>query len=35
LGLIGGIGGSFIHALPVIAAIALLYKLLGGRRMMS
>ena len=35
LGLIGGVGSSFIHALLVIAAIALLYKLLGGRRMMS
>ena len=35
LGLIGGGGGSLIHALLVIAAIALLYKLLGGRRMMS
>jgi len=35
LGLIGGVGGSFIHGLLVIAAIALLYKLLGGRRMMS
>ena len=35
LGLIGGVGGSFIHALLVIAAIAMLYKLLGGRRMMS
>jgi hypothetical protein len=33
--LIGGVGGSFIHALLAIAAIALLYKLLGGRRMMS
>jgi hypothetical protein len=35
LGLIIGVGGLFIHALLAIAAIALLYKLLGGRRIMS
>ena len=35
LGLINSVGGSFIHALLAIAAIALLYKLLGGRRIMS
>jgi Family of unknown function (DUF5670) len=32
LGLVGGIGGSTIHALLVIAAIVLVYNLLGGRR---
>ncbi len=35
LGLGSGVGGSLIHALLAIAAIALLYKLLGGRRMVS
>ncbi len=35
LGLISGIGGSFIHALLAVAAIMLLYHLLGGRRIMS
>jgi Family of unknown function (DUF5670) len=32
LGLAGGIGGSMIHALLVIAAIVLVYNLLSGRR---
>jgi Family of unknown function (DUF5670) len=32
LGLVGGIGGSMIHALLVIAAIVLVYNLLSGRR---
>ena len=32
LGLVGGIGGSMIHALLVIAAVVLLYNLLSGRR---
>jgi hypothetical protein len=35
LGLISGLGSSFIHALLAIAAIMLLYNLLGGRRIMS
>jgi hypothetical protein len=35
LGLISGVGGSFVHALLAIAAIMLLYKMLGGRRLMS
>jgi hypothetical protein len=35
LGLTSGVGGSFIHALLAIAAIMLLYNLLGGRRIMS
>jgi Family of unknown function (DUF5670) len=35
LGLISGVGGSFIHALLAIAAIMPLYNLLGGRRIMS
>jgi uncharacterized protein DUF5670 len=35
LGLISGIGGSFVHALLAIAAIMLLYNLLGGRRLMN
>ena len=32
LGIIGGVGGSLIHALLVIAAIVLIYNLLSGRR---
>jgi len=35
LGLISGIGGSFVHALLAIAAILLLYNMLGGRRLMN
>jgi uncharacterized protein DUF5670 len=35
LGLISGVGGSFIHALLAIAAIMLLYNMLGGRRLMN
>ena len=30
--LVEGIGGRLIHVLPLMAAIALLYQLLGGRR---
>jgi hypothetical protein len=32
LGLVGGIGGSMIHALLVIAAVVLLIQLFTGRR---
>lgn len=32
LGLSGGIGGSLIHTLLVIAAIVLVYNLMTGRR---
>jgi len=35
LGLVSGVSGSFIHALFAVAAIMLLYNLLGGRRLMS
>jgi uncharacterized membrane protein required for colicin V production len=35
LGLISGVGGSFIHALLAVVAIMLLYKMLGGRRLMN
>ena len=35
LGLVGGIGGSFIHGLLVIAAIVLIYNLVSGRRIVS
>jgi hypothetical protein len=35
LGLYGGVGGPFIHALLAIAAIMLIYNLLGGRRILS
>jgi Family of unknown function (DUF5670) len=35
LGLVSGVGGSFIHALFAVAVIMLLYNLLGGRRLMS
>ena len=31
LGMIGGVGGSMIHALLVIAAIVLVYNLISGR----
>jgi hypothetical protein len=32
LGLVGGVGGSLIHALLVIAAVVLLIQLFSGRR---
>lgn len=32
LGLIGSIGGGFIHLLLVVALIVLLFQLLSGRR---
>jgi hypothetical protein len=35
LGMAGGVGDPFIHALLAIAAIMLIYKLLGGRRLVS
>ena len=35
LGLIGGIGGSLIRALLVIAAIVLIYNLISSRRILS
>jgi len=35
LGLVGGVGGSFIHALLVIAAIVLIYNLVSGRRIVN
>jgi uncharacterized protein DUF5670 len=35
LGMIGGIGGSLIHALLLIAAVVLVYNLLSGRRALS
>ena len=35
LGLVGGVGGSFIHALLVIAAIVLIYNLLSRRRIVN
>ena len=35
LGLMGGVGGSMIHALLVIAAIVLIYNLISGRRILS
>jgi uncharacterized protein DUF5670 len=35
LGLIGGVGGSLIHALLVIAVIVLIYNLVSGRRIVS
>ena len=34
-GLVGGIGGSLIHALLAIAVVVLLYKLFGDRRTVS
>jgi uncharacterized protein DUF5670 len=35
LGMVGGIGGSLIHALLLIAAVVLVYNLLSGRRALS
>ena len=35
LGFVGGVGGSLIHALLVIAAIVLIYNLVSGRRILS
>ena len=35
LGLVGGIGGSLIHALLVIAAIVWIYNLISGRRILN
>ena len=35
LGLVGGVGGSLIHALLVIAAIVLIYNLISGRRILN
>jgi hypothetical protein len=35
MGLVGGVGGSLIHALLVIAAIVLIYNLISGRRIVS
>jgi Family of unknown function (DUF5670) len=35
VGLIGGIGGSLIHTLLVIAAIVLIYNPISGRRIVS
>jgi hypothetical protein len=35
LGLVGGVGGSLIHALLVIAAIVLIYNLVSGRRILN
>jgi len=35
LGMIGGVGGSLVHALLVIAAIVLIYNLVSGRRIMN
>jgi uncharacterized protein DUF5670 len=35
LGLIGGVGGSLIHALLAIAVAVLLYNLFSGRRTAS
>jgi len=35
LSLVGGIGGSMIHALLVIAAIVLVYNLISGRQILS
>jgi hypothetical protein len=35
LGLVGGVGGSLIHALLVIAAVVLIYNLVSGRRVMN
>jgi hypothetical protein len=35
LGLVGGVGGSFIHALLVIAAIVWIYNLLSRRRIVN
>jgi len=35
LGLVGGVGGSLIHALLVIAAIVWIYNLISGRRILN
>ena len=35
LGLMGGVGGSMIHALLVIAAIVLIYNIVSGRRIVN
>ncbi len=35
LGLVGGIGGSFIHGLLVIVAIILIFNVLSSRRITS
>ena len=35
LGMIGGVGGSLIHALLVIAAIVFIYNFVSGRRILS
>jgi Family of unknown function (DUF5670) len=35
LGFVGGVGGSLIHALLVIAAIVLVYNLVSGRRILN
>jgi uncharacterized protein DUF5670 len=35
LGMIGGIGGSLIHALLLIAGVVLVYNLLSGRRALN
>ena len=35
LGLVGGVGGSYIHALLVIAAIVWIYNLLSRRRIVN
>lgn len=35
VGLIGGIGGGLIHILLVVAAIVLIFNLLGARRTAS
>ena len=32
LGLVGGVGGSLIHALLVLAGIVLVFQLISGRR---
>jgi hypothetical protein len=32
LGLVGGVGGSLIHLLLVIAAVILIFQLITGRR---
>lgn len=32
LGVVGGVGGSLIHALLVIAAIVVVFNLVSGRR---
>ena len=32
LGMLGGVGGGLIHLLLVVAAIVLIFNLVGGRR---